>query len=68
MAACKRGPEDRLLVNARAEVQQQVHNGLLPLDGVQFHAATENGQMIVTIEADSDRRSLRLRAESHTAG
>lgn len=44
-----------LLVNTRPEVQQQVQDGLLLLDGVEVHAASENGQLVVTIEADSDR-------------
>ncbi len=44
-----------LLVNARPDVQQQVREGLLLMDGVEVHAATAHGQLIVTIEADSDR-------------
>jgi len=44
-----------LLVNARPELQQQVQDGLLLLGGVEVHAATDKGQLIVTIEADSDR-------------
>ena len=44
-----------VLVNARPEVQAQVQHSLLLLDGVEVHAASEDGQLIVTIEADSDR-------------
>jgi len=49
-----------LLVNARPEVQQQVRDSLLLLGGVEVHAATANGQLIVTIEADSDRAAADL--------
>lgn len=44
-----------LLVNARPEVRRQVEANLLTLGGVEVHAATDEGQLIVTIEADSDR-------------
>ncbi|MCP5249458.1 MAG: chaperone NapD [Candidatus Accumulibacter sp.] len=44
-----------VLVNARPEVLPQVQGKLLALSGVEVHAATDKGQLIVTIEADSDR-------------
>ena len=39
-----------VLVNARPERIDEVRGGLLALDGVEIHAATEEGRMIVTIE------------------
>ena len=44
-----------LLVSARAERVMQVQNSLLTYAGVEVHAATDDGRMIVTIEAESDR-------------
>jgi len=44
-----------VLVNARPEVLPQVQGKLLALSGVEVHAATDKGQLIVTIEADSDQ-------------
>jgi nitrate reductase NapD len=44
-----------VLVNARPERVKQVQDGLLAFAGVEVHAATEDGRLIVTIEADSDQ-------------
>ena len=44
-----------VLVNARSALIHQVQDGLAALSGVEVHAATEEGRLIVTIEADSDR-------------
>ena len=44
-----------VLVNARPEKVKQVQDDLLALTGVEVHAATDDGRMIVTIEADSDQ-------------
>lgn len=44
-----------VLVNARPEKVKQVQDDLLALAGVEVHAATDDGRMIVTIEADSDQ-------------
>lgn len=44
-----------VLVNARPERAAQVQEGLLALSGVEVHAVTEEGRMIVTIEADSEK-------------
>jgi nitrate reductase NapD len=44
-----------VLVNARSEMIKQVQDGLLALNGVEVHVATEEGRLIVTIEADSDQ-------------
>lgn len=44
-----------VLVNARPEKIGQVQECLLALSGVEVHAATEDGRLIVTIEADSDQ-------------
>ncbi len=44
-----------VLVNARANLMTQVQIGLATLNGVEIHAATEEGRLIVTIEADSDQ-------------
>jgi len=49
-----------LLVNARPEALPQVQGNLLALGGVEVHAATDSGQLIVTIEADSDRAAADL--------
>ncbi len=44
-----------VLVSARPERVKQVQDGLLAFAGVEVHAATEEGRLIVTIEAESDR-------------
>ena len=44
-----------VLVNARSELLHQVQEDLGALNGVEVHAATEEGRLIVTIEADSDQ-------------
>lgn len=44
-----------VLVNARSEMVKQLQSELPALPGVEVHAATEEGRMIVTIEAESDR-------------
>lgn len=44
-----------VLVNARPERIDEVRGGLLALDGVEIHAATEEGRMIVTIEDESEQ-------------
>jgi nitrate reductase NapD len=44
-----------VLVNASSELLQQVQKDLAALTGVEVHATTEEGRLIVTIEADSDR-------------
>lgn len=49
-----------VLVNARPERIPQVHDGLLALAGVEVHAVTEDGRLIVTIEADSDQAVANL--------
>ncbi len=52
-----------VLVNARPERIAQVREGLLALSGVEVHAATEDGRLIVTIEADSDQAVADMFAE-----
>lgn len=49
-----------VLVNARPEHSGQVQQGLLALSGVEVHAITEEGRMVVTIEADSERALAHL--------
>jgi nitrate reductase NapD len=44
-----------ILVNVRAEQIAQVQQALVTLNGVEVHAATEEGRLIVTIEAESDQ-------------
>lgn len=44
-----------ILVNVRTEQIAQVQQELATLNGVEVHAATEEGRLIVTIEADSDQ-------------
>lgn len=44
-----------VLVNARPGLLKQVQDGLATLAGVEVHAVTEDGRLIVTIEADSDQ-------------
>lgn len=44
-----------VLVNARPGKVAQVRDGLAALPGVEVHAATDDGRLIVTIEADSDK-------------
>ena len=44
-----------VLVNARSDLLPQVQENLVALNGVEVHAATEEGRLIVTIEADSDQ-------------
>ncbi len=52
-----------VLVNARPEKLVQVQECLLALSGVEVHAATEDGRLIVTIEADSDQAVANMFAE-----
>ncbi len=52
-----------VLVNARPEALPQVQNNLSTLCGVEVHATTEDGRMIVTIEADSDQAVANLFAQ-----
>jgi nitrate reductase NapD len=52
-----------VLVNARPERIAQVREGLLALSGVEVHAATEDGRLIVTIEGDSDQAVADMFAE-----
>ncbi|MBK7675111.1 MAG: chaperone NapD [Candidatus Accumulibacter sp.] len=42
-----------VLVNARPQVLHRLREGLAALGGVEVHAATEDGRLIVTIEGDS---------------
>lgn len=44
-----------VLVNARPERVAQVQESLLALGGIEVHAVTGEGRMIVTIEADSEQ-------------
>ena len=44
-----------ILVNVRGDLIAQVQQELATLSGVEVHAATEEGRLIVTIEADSDQ-------------
>jgi nitrate reductase NapD len=44
-----------VLVNARSDLLPLVQENLAALNGVEVHAATEEGRLIVTIEADSDQ-------------
>ncbi len=44
-----------VLVNARPEKVMQVQDGLRACAGVEVHAASDDGRLIVTIEAESDR-------------
>jgi len=58
-----------VLVNARPEKITQVQDGLLALSGVEVHAVTEEGRLIVTIEADSDQSVANLfEAINHQPG
>ena len=43
-----------VLVNAQPGQVAQAQQALLTLSGVEVHAVTEEGRMIVTIEADSE--------------
>jgi len=52
-----------VLVNARPEKMGQVQECLLALSGVEVHAATEDGRLIVTIEADSDQAVANMFSE-----
>lgn len=52
-----------VLVNARPEAIPQVKAGLCALGGVEVHATSESGQMVVTIEADSDQAVVNLFAQ-----
>ncbi|MBL8424714.1 MAG: chaperone NapD [Candidatus Accumulibacter phosphatis] len=49
-----------VLVNARHEAITRVKASLCALGGVEVHVVTESGQMIVTIEADSDQAVANL--------
>ena len=42
-----------VLVNARPQALHRLREGLSALRGVEVHAATEDGRLIVTIEGDS---------------
>jgi periplasmic nitrate reductase NapD len=42
-----------VLVNARPDLLHEAQAGLATLAGVEVHAVTEDGRLIVTIEADS---------------
>lgn len=42
-----------VLVNAQPQVLHDVQRDLAALHGVEIHVATEDGRLIVTIEADS---------------
>ena len=44
-----------VLVNVRSGLLRQVQDDLATLNGVEVHAATEEGRLIVTIEAGSDK-------------
>lgn len=44
-----------VLVNVRPNLVRQVQSDLAALNGVEVHAATEEGRLIVTIEADSEQ-------------
>ena len=44
-----------VLVNARPDLLRQAQDGLALLAGVEVHAVTEDGRLIVTIEAASDQ-------------
>lgn len=44
-----------VLVNVRPNLVRQVQGDLATLNGVEVHAATEEGRLIVTIEADSEQ-------------
>jgi periplasmic nitrate reductase NapD len=44
-----------VLVNARPDLLRQAQDGLALLAGVEVHAVTDDGRLIVTIEADSDQ-------------
>jgi nitrate reductase NapD len=42
-----------VLVNARPQALHRLREGLAALHGIEVHAATEDGRLIVTIEGDS---------------
>lgn len=44
-----------VLVSARPGMARQVQDCLQALDGVEVHAMSEDGRLVVTIEADSDQ-------------
>lgn len=44
-----------VLVNARPELLGLARDGLCALPGIEVHAMTDDGRLIVTIEADSDQ-------------
>lgn len=49
-----------VLVNALPTRVEQAQQGLLALSGVEIHALTEEGRMIVTIEADSEQALAKM--------
>jgi len=44
-----------VLVQANPKKLRQVRSRLATLPGVEIHAVTEEGRMVVTVEGDSDR-------------
>ena len=49
-----------LIVGARPERVTAVCNALREIDGVELHAATPQGQLIVTVETESDGLTTEL--------
>ncbi len=43
-----------ILVHTRPENTPSVRERLETMDGVEVHAATDNGRLVVTVEADDD--------------
>ena len=46
------------IVYAKLGQSRSVHERLSELDGVEVHATTEDGKMIVTIESENDRSAV----------
>ncbi|MDY0105681.1 MAG: chaperone NapD [Giesbergeria sp.] len=46
------------IVYARSEREPALREQLLQVPGVEVHAATEDGKVIVTIEAENDRAAI----------
>ncbi|RKZ88638.1 MAG: glutamate synthase [Candidatus Parabeggiatoa sp. nov. 1] len=44
-----------VLVHARPEQVAQVEKQLTEIPGVEVHAVTENGRLVVTVEQDNDK-------------
>ncbi len=61
---CQRSIESRVLnissaiIYAAADQHQSLRNRLSILRGVEIHAATDDGKMVITIESDNDHEAV----------